>query len=229
MYYGMIQQIDDHVGRLLDVLDTTGLAENTIVLFTSDHGDYAGEHRLLGKSNAFYDCLTRVPMILSWPGRLAGGEIRDELVSLVDVMPTILGLLGIEVPSAVQGQAMPGALPDAPTARQAIFAEYGAGGPAVTLADVNRLPPEARAGNGWPLLRQREAQGHGKMVRTARWKYVHDVTGEVDELYDLDADPWELVNLASRPEHAGTIAEMRQHLLDWLLTTEDAFPVPLYF
>jgi arylsulfatase A-like enzyme len=229
MYYGMIQQIDDHVGRVMDTLRARGLADDTIVLFTSDHGDYAGEHRLLGKSNAFYDCLTRVPLILSWPGHLPAGETRDELVSLVDVMPTMLGLLGIEVPDAVQGQAMPGALADAPPARQAVVSEYGAGGPAVTLDDVRQLPPEARAGNGWPLLRQREAHGHGKMLRTHRWKYVHDVTGEVDELYDLDADPWELENLAGRPENLGILAEMRQHLLDWTLATEDARPVPLYF
>jgi arylsulfatase A-like enzyme len=233
MYYGMIRQIDDHVGRVLDALRAGGLAEDTLVVFTSDHGDYAGEHRLLGKSNAFYDALTRVPMVLSWPGRLPAGTVQDGLVSLVDVMPTVLGLLGIEVPAAVQGQAMPGALPDdfsgTRPPRQVVFSEYGAGGPAVTLADVVALPPEARAGNGWPLLRQREAHGHGKMVRTTRWKYVHDVTGEADELYDLDADPWELENVAARPAMAGVLGEMRQHLLDWLLSTEDAKPVPLYF
>jgi choline-sulfatase len=233
MYYGMVRQIDDHVGRVLDALRAGGLDRDTIVIFTSDHGDYAGEHRLLGKSNAFYDALTRVPMIVSWPGHLPAGMVRDELVSLVDVMPTVLGLLGIEVPAAVQGQAMPGVLPDdhlaARPARQAVFSEYGAGGPAATLADVAALSPEARSGSGWPLLRQREAHGHGKMVRTARWKYVHDVTGEVDELYDLESDPWELENLAARPEMASVLTEMRQHLLDWLLATEDAKPVPLYF
>jgi arylsulfatase A-like enzyme len=228
MYYGMVRQIDDYLGRVLDVLEARGLAENTIVVFTSDHGDYAGEHRLLGKSNAFYDCLTRVPLILSWPGHLPAGEQRDELVSLIDVMPTVLGLLGIEVPAAVQGQAMPGTLPNAPEARRAVFSEYGAGGPAVTLEQVRALPPEAR-GAGWPLLREREAHGHGKMVRTHRWKYVHDTTGEVDELYDLEADPWELQNLAAQPAHAAVIAEMQRILVDWMLETENARPVPLYF
>ncbi|MCC7372341.1 MAG: sulfatase-like hydrolase/transferase [Chloroflexi bacterium] len=228
MYYGMIRQIDDYVGRVLDTLAARGLDENTIIMFTSDHGDYAGEHRLLGKSSTFYDALTRVPMILSWPGHLPEGETRDELVSLVDVMPTMLALLGIETPAAVQGQPMPGAVPGA-APRRAVFAEYGAGGPAVTLTDVAALTPEERSGVGWPLLRQREAQGHGKMARTARWKYVHDTTGEVDELYDLQADPWELENLAGRPDYGSALAEMRAILLDWMLETENAQPVPLYF
>lgn len=229
MYYGMIRQIDDHVGRVLDALAARGLTESTIIVFTSDHGDYAGEHRLLGKSNAFYDALTRVPMIVSWPGHIPGGETREELVSLVDVMPTVLQLLGIEAPAAVQGQAMPGAVADAPPARRAVFSEYGAGGPAVTMQDVAVLSPAERSGAGWPLLRQREAHGHGKMVRTRTWKLVHDTTGEVDELYDLTADPWERENVASRPENAAVVLEMQRLLLDWMLETEDAQPVPLYF
>lgn len=228
MYYGMVRQIDDHVGRVLDALDARGLTENTIILFTSDHGDYAGEHRLLGKSNAYYDALTRVPLLLSWPGRLPSGETREELVSLVDVMPTMLRLLEIEEPAAVQGQPMPGAIPGAP-ARRAVFCEYGAGGPPVTLADVAMLSPEERSGAGWPLLRQREAHGRGKMVRTRNWKYVHDATGEVDELYDLVNDPWELENLAGRLEHGAVLQRMQRLLLDWSLETEDTRPVPLYF
>jgi choline-sulfatase len=79
------------------------------------------------------------------------------------------------------------------------------------------------------LLREREGQGHGKMVRTRRWKYTHDVVGDGDELYDLQEDPWELTNLAADPRHAQVLAEMRLRLLDWCLETEDARPVPLYF
>ena len=67
------------------------------------------------------------------------------------------------------------------------------------------------------------------MVRTTAWKYVHDVTGEVDELYDLTADPWELENVAGRAEHAAVTLGMQQLLLDWMLETEDAQPVPLYY
>jgi arylsulfatase A-like enzyme len=229
VYYGMIRFVDDALGRMLDTLDELSIADDTLVIFTSDHGDYAGEHRLLGKSNAFYDCLMRVPLVASMPGAVAAGAVHDELVSLADVMPTVLHVLGIETPSAVQGQVLPGVVGATHAPRKAIAGEYGAGGPAVTLEDVARIPREQAIGGGFVLLRQREAHGHGKMVRTHRWKYTHDVTGEVDELYDLEADPWELVNLVGRPDHAHVIAEMRSHLLDWMLKTEDARPVPLYF
>jgi arylsulfatase A-like enzyme len=228
IYYGMIDFIDERLGVLLDTLERLGLREETIVVFTSDHGDYLGEHHLLGKSNAFYDCLTRVPLLLSWPGHLPEGERRAELVSTIDVMPTILRLLGLPVPAGVHGQVLPG-VPGAPAARAAVFAEYGAGGPPVTLADARRLYPPGAPRPANPLLREREGQGHGKMVRTRRWKYTHDVLGEVDELYDLEADPWELHNLAGDPRYADVVSAMRLHLLDWCLQTEDARPVPLYY
>jgi arylsulfatase A-like enzyme len=228
IYYGMIDFIDERVGVLLDTLERLGLREDTIIVFTSDHGDYLGEHRLLDKSNAFYDCLTRVPLLLSWPGHLPEGQRRPELVSLIDVMPTILKLLGLPVPAGVQGQVLPG-VPGAPPAREAIVAEYGAGRPPVTLADARRLVPPGAPRVLHPLLREREGQGHAKMVRTHRWKYTHDITGEVDELYDLQGDPWELTNLAGDPRFSDVLGEMRRRLLDWCLETENARPVPLHY
>jgi arylsulfatase A-like enzyme len=229
IYYGMIALIDERVGTVLDTLERLGLRDDTIVVFCSDHGDFMGEHHSLIKCNAFYDCLTRVPLLVSFPrGLAARGERRPELVSTIDVMPTILRLLDLPVPAGVQGQALPG-VPGAPPARGAVFAEYGAGGPPVTLADARRLFPPGTPRELHPLLREREAHGHGKMVRTRRWKYTHDVTGEVDELYDLRADPWELTNLATDPAYRDVVAEMRRLLVDWLLETENSRPVPLYY
>jgi arylsulfatase A-like enzyme len=260
IYYGMIDLIDERVGTLLDTLERLGVREDTIVVFTSDHGDYLGEHHLLGKSSAFYDCLTRVPLLLSWPGHLpaaasgAGGaaearsggesggssggagrgERRPELVSTLDVIPTVLTLAGIPLPAGVQGRQLPGT-PGAPAPREAIFAEYGAGGPPVRLAALDRLCPPGSAQPPNPLLREREGEGHGKMVRTRRWKYTHDASSTpgghtaADELYDLESDPWELTNLAADPRYAAVVGEMRLHLLDWCLETENARPVPLYY
>lgn len=235
IYYGMIDFLDQRVGFLLDTLERLGLREDTVVVFTSDHGDYLGEHRLLGKSNAFYDCLTHVPLLLSWPGHLPTGERRPELVSTIDVMPTVLSLAGVPLPPGVQGRQLPGT-PGAPPARDAIFAEYGAGGPAVTLAAAERLYPPGSEGPRPALLREREGEGRAKMVRTLGAKCTHDTlhagagnSTADDELYDLDADPWELTNLAGDPRRAGQLAELRLRLLDWCMETEDARPVPLFY
>ncbi|HEU5317298.1 MAG TPA: sulfatase-like hydrolase/transferase, partial [Chloroflexota bacterium] len=229
IYYGMIDFIDERVGHLLDTLERLHLRESTLVVFTADHGDYLGEHHLLAKSNAFYDCLTRVPLLLSCPGSAAGTQRVGHPVSLIDVMPTLLTLAGVPLPDGVQGQLLPG-LPISGAPRDAVFSEYGAGGPPVTLEVARRLCPPGQPRILPPLLRQREGEGHGKMVFDGRWKYCYDSTptgGE--ELYDLQDDPWELTNLASRPEHAATIERLRRRLLDWMLETENARPVPLHY
>ena len=229
IYYGMIDFLDERVGVLLDALERLGLRRDTLVAFTSDHGEYLGEHHLLGKSNAFYDCLTRVPLLLSWPGRLPEGARRPEAVSTLDVMPTLLTLAGVPLPDGVQGQPLPGT-PGAPPARAAVFSEYGAGGPAVTPEVARRRCPPGQPRRTPPLLREREGEGHAKMVRAGRWKYTHDsLAPDDDELYDLRADPWELTNLAADGAHAATVAGLRLTLLDWLLETENARPVPLHY
>lgn len=229
IYYGMIRFLDDAVGRILDALDRRGLTENTVVVFTSDHGDYAGEHRLGDKSGTFVDCMTRVPLLVSWPGRLPEGAVDTNVVSLLDVMPTCLGLAGIERPAGIDGRMLPGTGGDPP--RDAVFSEYGAGGPRLHLEDLPRL-----LDTGWeqdrppiPLLRWREAEGRPKMVRMGRYKYVFDPHDEIDELYDLESDPWELTNLAADPAHAAVRASLRDRLLAWSIETEGGRPTPLYF
>lgn len=230
IYYGMIRFVDDAVGQILDTLDRRGLAENTIVVFTSDHGDYAGEHRLTDKSSTFYDCMTRVPLIVSWPRRLPEGVVDRNLVSLLDVMPTCLGLADAARPDGIDGRMLPGTGDDPP--RDAVFSEYGAGGPRLRLADLPRLTAQALWENetpSIPLLRWREAEGHPKMVRMGKYKYVYDPMDEVDELYELEADPWELTNLARDPGHAAARFALRDRLLEWSIRTEGGRPTPLYF
>ena len=230
IYYAMIAQIDDAVGRILAAIDRLGLREGTIVVFVSDHGDFMGEHAMVEKGGTLYDALVRVPLILSWPRRLPEGRAQPELVNLVDVMPTLLGLAGLPIPPRTQGKPLPATgLPGADEPREAVFAEYGAGGPRVTLADLERRPPVPGQRTVMTFLRAREAEGRMKMVRTHRWKHVHDPLGDLDELYDLQADPWELTNLYGRPEYSEVVDEMRLRLLDWSVKTEDAEPVPLYF
>jgi arylsulfatase A-like enzyme len=283
IYYAMTALVDDALGTILDALERTGQRERTIVLFTADHGDFVGEHCLMEKGGMLYDALVRVPLILSWPGRLPAGERVASVSSLVDVAPTLLWLQGLEIPRDVQGQplvgiswedfgparlepaaayaeraapasgvflphqrppvtggaavsspeptwAQPGAVP-AP--REAVFAEYGAGGAPVTLARLADTPEHANRRRIHTLLLEREAEGRPKMVRTHRWKYVYDPLDPdgVEELYDCESDPHELTNLASSgdPTHRGARARLRDLLVDWSLSTEDPVPVPFAF
>ena len=102
-YYGMNTYIDDQVGRFLRRLDELGLRENTVVIYLSDHGDYMGEHRMIRKSKALYDCLCHIPLIVSWPAGIAPGPPREEFVCIEDILPTVMDLLGWPIPRGVQG------------------------------------------------------------------------------------------------------------------------------
>ena len=224
VYYGMVRFIDDALGQILDALAQLDLRRRTIVVFCSDHGDFMGEHRMQCKGGAFYDCLTRVPLIVSWPGQIAGGQVDASLVNLIDVAPTLLALQGLPAPPSMCGQPLPTVTSAAP--RAAAFSEYGAGGPPFRMADLEKLPQPWGRRTLLRSLRWREAEGRRKMVRTAAWKYVHDPAGDLDELYDLAADPWELTNVAHDAAHRDVLAEMRLRLAGWSIATEDSPPVP---
>lgn len=224
-YHAMVRFIDDGVGRILDALERLGLRERTIIVFCSDHGDFAGEHGMTRKGGAFYDCLTRVPLIVSWPGVVPRGRVDGSMVNLIDLVPTLLRLQSLPVPSAMQGSPLPTVTDAAP--RHAAFSEYGAGGPAFGLRDLEALAEQHGLGASLASLQWREAEGRRKMIRTAQWKYVTDPMGDLDELYDLESDPDELSNLAADPAHAATICQLRSLLLEWAVLTEDAAPLPL--
>ncbi len=112
-YHAMVRFLDDGVGRVLDALDRLGLRDDTIVVFTADHGDFAGEHGMGVKGGVSYDCLVRVPLIVSWPGGgVPTGVVDDSMVSTVDILPTLLQLQGIadfvsEPPLPPEGQIAP--------------------------------------------------------------------------------------------------------------------------
>ena len=224
-YYGMVRFLDDGLGQILDALERLQLRENTIVVFCSDHGDFMGEHGMTCKGGVFYDCLTRGPLIVSWPGQVSSGLRDESMVNLIDVVPTLLELQGLDTPRAMQGTCLPTVTGAAP--RDATFSEYGSGGPAFTQEDLNRLPRPWGRSALMRSLQWREAEGRRKMVRTQSWKYVHDAQGDRDELYDLRADPWELHNVVDVADHAAVLADLRLRLADWSIETEGSQPVPL--
>ena len=271
VHNAMCRFIDDGVGRILDKLEELGIADETIVVFTSDHGDFMGEHNMAVKGGVFYDCLTRVPLIVSYPnGEHPEGVVDDSMVNTIDILPTLLELQGLasfdvlldgwatertatashtesggtldadgtvahDLLRRMQGSPLP-TLTWAPP-RAAAFSEYGCGGPPVKMSHLDGLEHPLGYRALIDTLWAREAQGRRKMVRTARWKYVTDPIAEgagsrdladpEDELYDMVADPWELYNVAHDPSNAAVISEMRRLLSDWMVSTEDAEPVPL--
>ena len=117
-YFGMVRFMDDGLGQILDALENTGLRENTIVVFCSDHGDFMGEHRMQCKGGVFYDSLTRVPLIVSWPGQVEAGIRDGSMANLIDVVPTLLQLQGMETPWSMHGEPLPMVTDALPSAGQ---------------------------------------------------------------------------------------------------------------
>ena len=208
-YYASVKMIDDEVGRILDTLRQTGQESNTILVFSTDHGDQLLEHGLEGK-NVFFESSVRVPFLMALPGRIRPGR-RDEIVETVDVLPTLFDLCGLPVPSGVQGRSfaplLTGAAPYAP--REFAFAENII--PEVITNRALDLPYVPGQGVGG--IRHPDA----KMLRTSRWKFNH-YPGHGGELYDLANDPGEERNLYSDPAQLPRVREMKDRLLDFLIT-----------
>jgi arylsulfatase len=229
-YYGMNTHIDHEVGRLLDHVDLLGLAENTIVIYVSDHGEYLGEHRMIRKSKALYDCLTRIPMIIRWPGRIPASARRDEFVEIIDLMPTILDAIGLDHSDGLQGKSIFPMFEDdgsyAP--RSAVFGEHGIESPdgnlrVHTFDDLGDIPTTPTSPDFWPPQKKGDL-GPIKSIRTRDWKLVYYPGNEEGELYDLANDPGELINLWDRPDQSDRKGELTARLLDWCIATEDRRP-----
>lgn len=193
VYYAQVTMIDAYIGRLLDALDETGLSENTLVIYLSDHGDMQGSHGgMLGKSvGAFYEEIVRVPMIMRLPGVIEAGKVVNVHANSVDLLPTIMDYLQMPIPEAVQGRSLrpiiEGSQPDE--------VGYGfserPGGRMVRSADMKYCV------------------------------YFGD-EGRREELFDLAGDPSETTNLAGVPKYAKQKAKMLKVLRRHLKETEDS-------
>jgi len=218
-YFGLIAYIDAQVGRLLVALEARGLLEDTVVMFTADHGDYAGEFGLVGKTGQFYDCLTRVPWIVRAPhGLVPEGRTCAGLVELVDLVPTALELLGQPASVELQGRSRVALAQGTQTAgADAVFASTcGNTRPGELVAYDHVLPAE--------LLRPFPTDPYSSgpcshvhdavMVRDDRYKLSFYRDGGM-ELYDLVVDPGERRNLARDPAHAGSITTLLGRIARW--------------
>lgn len=200
-YYGMITHIDDNVGRILDALDRTGLTDNTVVVFLSDHGEYLGSHHLIEKADWMYEELARIPMIWRVPGAMRPGVGSDSVVSQVDLVPTVLdytGLSALEFDMRKNFSAPPLTLPGrslrpllntgCPLEDKPAFLEYD----------------EDWWKSGFYRVRTLIGQRYKLVV------YTHTGGGQ---LFDLQHDPQERTSLWNSPEHQGIKAEMMEALL----------------
>jgi len=198
-YYAAITALDGQLGRLLAALDASGQAEDTIVVYTSDHGDMLWSHGLQKKEQPFEEAI-RIPLLIRWPGRIPAGLRSEALVSTADFAPTLLRLMGLDVPERMEG----GDLSDI------VLGDGGDGPASVFLTEPIILDQGFHQGIG-------EWRG----VRTARHTYARWTDGTPWVLYDNETDPYQMHNLAASPEHAALREQLDAELQAWLDRTGD--------
>lgn len=192
-YYAEIELIDDQVGRLMDYLEETGQRENTVFIFTSDHGEMSGDHGLYWKGGYFYEGLVHVPLIISCPGTILCGGVSSALVELVDLAPTIMELAGYEVPDFMQGKSLAGLLTgelDLQFHKKSVYCEY------------------------YNCMMGCHEDIYGTMYYDGHYKIINYAGKEWGELYDLQNDPNEFENLWNQADIAALKADLLKKSYD---------------
>ena len=208
-YWAMIDQIDDNVGRIVEHLKRIGQYENTVIIFTSDHGESLGDHGIYLKGPYCYESAVHIPLIIHFAGKTLSGITRRALVELVDLAPTLCEMADIPLYEGFQGRSFLPLLTDSGASdnhRQSVYAEF-------YNSNINHRNPKA----------------YVTMVFDGRWKLVktHSPEGEEDygsELYDLENDPGEHINLYNHPDYIQEKARMLSLLTDRMAQTLDPLP-----
>jgi arylsulfatase A-like enzyme len=196
-YYRLVEDVDRQIERVLSGLRLTGLYDDTLIVLTSDHGEGMGAHRWVQKA-AFWEETARVPLIVTGPGVSRHG-VRDErsLVSGLDILPTMCDYAGAALPDLARGRSLRGAIEGSAFDRQYVVSE---------LSEYGNQSRQAR------------------MLRTARYKYIVFNGGQrPEQLFDLELDPGEVYNLASRSDAGSVLQEHRDLLAGWIRETNDDF------
>ena len=203
---GMIAMIDDCIGRVLGQLAAAGLADNTVVIFSTDHGDYLGDHRLLLKGPAHYDAITHVPFIWAEPGARAPRR-TEALAGTLDIAATILDRARVQPYNGIQGMSLLPVLEDADAtpARDSMVIE----------------DDQQRAIFGMP------AGSRLRTLVTQRWRMTIAENDPYGELYDLQNDPYEMDNLFGDPAHRGVRADLMERLAYREMEFADRSPLPM--
>lgn len=186
-YYGCIEWIDDAIGRIVDTLEYLGLSDNTIIIYSSDHGEMAGEKGAWQKT-LFFDASAKVPLIISYPKKFLSGRTVEDITGLIDIFPTICEAIGCDIPHSCDGLSL---IP--------------------TLTDNKKLAREGIFSESTVLNRPEDS---GCMIRTDRWKYNYYLDGS-EELYDMISDPGEWNNLAGSHYYKEVLQELRKKVKDF--------------
>ncbi len=196
-YYTLVRLIDRQMGRILEALERTGLAENTLVIFTTDHGELLGDHGLWMKGPYHYEPLVRIPLLLRWPRGFPGGQRLAALINQVDLAPTILAAAGAPCPAELDGiDALPLLRGEAPTLRESTLIEF------VDDPRTLRL----------------------KTIVTTNRKLTWYAGQDYGELYDLEHDPREKINQWDNPAYAAEKARLLGQLLSMMEPLEKRAP-----
>ncbi len=235
-YYSGVSFADMLAGRVLDALEECNMADNTIVIYTSDHGDFAGEHGCTEKHDPIlYDSLTRMPFIIQLPPDFPRGRQIDAMMEQIDLAPTIMELCGLEIPRWIQGRSLAPLLEGRTDShREFVTSQGGVEREAIDrrrLVDDDHFYGSARS---WKdreyYLKQKVILDHpdfmmrAKMIRTRRHKYIYRLNGH-HEFYDLECDPHELTNRIADPDCAGALEAMRERLIRWMIESETNLPL----
>lgn len=196
VYWGFVTMVDAQIGRLIARLAREGVLDDTLVVVTADHGEMLGQHGLWHKYHAYEEAL-RVPLIVRAPWLVPAGVRSDAAASLIDVLPTVLSACDVPIPPHVQGRDLSPNFsnPGGGEGRRLLFSEFAP-----------------------------KADWHGvvdwRLVTDNRYKYIWN-RGDIEECYDLSADPYELRNLAGSPAQASLLDGLRGELGDWMRRTDD--------
>ncbi|MCD6365843.1 MAG: sulfatase-like hydrolase/transferase [Planctomycetes bacterium] len=198
-YAGCNSYLDDQIGRILDAVDRY-CADNTVVVYTVDHGDHLGAHGLLAKGATVYEETVHIPLIIRMPGMAGGASVCESLVSHINIAPTLCELAGIETPGQFQGRPLTQLLESPEDSIQdEVFIEY------------NRFGTYHHNHCGFVPIR---------CIRTRKYKLALNLA-DIDELYDLEADSGEITNRINDPSLADIRNALHDKLLEWMDSRED--------
>ena len=205
VYYAMTANLDDNIGRLMQAVDDLDLRENTIFVFTSDHGELFGAHGRRAK-NIFYEEAVRVPFLIRWPGHIQPGTKCDACVNTVDLMPTLLSMLDLPCPKEVEGMDVSGPI-------------LGKGGqePDGALMMGTGATADWRDGNEW------------RAFRTKQYTYAIFRSDRQELLFDNLSDPYQMHNLADDPSYQNVLEELQSRMKAHMDLVNDHFDACTYY